>query len=114
MCDTSGHWYDHRKIACSQWLSSSDCRLSMRHWPRGMCDIHSQAEKVMSDDIDWTPPTPTSRVPIFCQVCRKQGRVDRDRQTITGAMMPLLDFLADKPRVCAKCARSVSIVRAKS
>ncbi len=62
-------------------------------------------------EIDWTPRPPTSRVPIFCEVCRKQGRVDRERQTITGAVMPLLDFLAVGPRVCTKC--KVSIVRAK-
>lgn len=65
------------------------------------------------DDIDWAPRPPTSRVPIFCEVCRKQGRVDRERQTITGATMPLLDFLAGGPRVCMRCKDKVSFVRAR-
>lgn len=71
---------------------------------------------MIADELDFdTPRVSSARVPIFCQVCRKQGRAvyqKGDDPAIAkrggsgqykGPTMKLVDYLAGKPRVCRDC-----------
>jgi hypothetical protein len=65
----------------------------------------------MTDDLDFTPRPSRARVPIFCQQCRKQGRVayrqdDNPRYgggRYSGPTMALTAYLAGAPKVCQSC-----------
>jgi hypothetical protein len=71
---------------------------------------------MVRDDLDFdTPRRSTARVPIFCQNCRKQGRVvyrqdDNPRYGgghYSGPTMRLTAYLAGAPRVCQRCDRDL-------
>lgn len=65
------------------------------------------------DELDFTPRQPTARIPIFCQVCKRNGHVAYRREDdprygggyFVGPTMRLGDYLAGKPRVCSRCSK---------
>ena len=70
----------------------------------------------MIDELDFDAPhRRTARVPIFCQQCRKQGRVayrqDDDPRYggghYSGPTMGLPAYLAGAPKVCGKCDKQL-------
>ena len=70
----------------------------------------------MSSEIDFdTPRHSTARVPIFCELCRKQGTItypteDGKRKGgghYKGPTMRLAAYLAGSPKVCGHCDRQM-------
>lgn len=64
------------------------------------------------DELDFdTPRRFTARIPIFCELCRKQGKVtyrkDDDPRYggghYTGPTMRLSAYIAGSPKVCSTC-----------
>ena len=63
-------------------------------------------------DFD-TPRQSTARIPIFCELCRKQGKIayrkDDDPRYggghYSGPTMKLTAYLAGSPKVCTACDR---------
>ena len=71
---------------------------------------------ILADELDFDQPRrSTARVPIFCQVCGKNGRVvyrqdDNPRYGgghFSGPTMRLTAYLAGAPRVCQQCDRQL-------
>lgn len=71
-----------------------------------------------SDELDFDAPRhSTARIPIFCQLCRKQGRIayrkdDNPRYGgghYTGPTMRLVDYAAGLPRICRQCAETMEV-----
>lgn len=73
---------------------------------------------MQTDETDYvgfdTPRRFTARIPIFCELCRKQGRVayrkgDDPRYGgghYSGPTMRLSAYLAGSPKVCSQCDKS--------
>lgn len=70
-----------------------------------------------ADDFDclFPPRKRTARLPIFCELCRKQGRIvyrkDDDPRYggghYSGPTMKLATYLAGSPKVCSACDRKM-------
>lgn len=75
---------------------------------------------IMTDELDFdTSRRHTAKVPIFCQVCQKQGRAvylkgddpriirEHGSGYYRGPTMQLTAYLAGAPRVCMVCDKQL-------
>ena len=86
----------------------------MSNYYRNACNDQCMRNGTCDDcPLDFTPRRSTARVPIFCQSCRKQGkvvclkgddpRIAKQGGRYSGPTMSLVAYLAGAPKVCQAC-----------